>query len=359
MKQSDSELVPESIRAEAFEWRVLLSSGNPSAEELAAFEAWRHADSVHADAYDRAVTVFEALGTLSQAELEPGLYPTYLETQDETRNRSVLAKISWLGAWRVTGALGGALVAALGLALLPQLVTDPPQQTRTLQTSEFYQTEIGEIQTFVLSDGSEVTLGAATRLEISFYKDQRVLTLERGAALFDVASDPDRPLSVTADDMTATALGTIFSIRNNGGKVRLAVSEGRVEATHPLMLNEQPSSLIMRKELGAGEQVFATSQVGLSDVSTYHEQSFAAWRDGRLTYVRGTLEELVADANRYSETPIQLDPSLQNLEDLAVTVSFDAGDIPTMIEALPDMFPVTIDQSSDGGIVISARGAGN
>ncbi|MEM6652440.1 MAG: FecR domain-containing protein [Pseudomonadota bacterium] len=359
MTHVEDELVPEHIRAAAFEWRVLLASGHPSAEELAAFEAWRRAHPTHADAYDRAVSVLGALGTLSQVDLEPGLYPNYIDPQDTPETGSIWAKIFGRKTWTVSGLLGGALVAALSFAFLPQLATDSPPQEQVLQTSEIYQTEIGDIQTFELSDGSEITLGAASELEIRFYDNQRSLVLKRGAALFEVAPDPDRPFSVMADSMTAAALGTIFSIRNNGGTVRLAVSEGRVSASHPLMLTDQPSSLSVRKELGAGEQIYATSQAGLSDVSNYRERNFAAWRDGRLTYVSGTLQELVADANRYSDRPIQLDSSLQSLEDLGVTVSFDAGDIPTMIEALPDMFPVQIDQSSEKEIVISARDVAN
>ncbi|MEO1020462.1 MAG: FecR domain-containing protein, partial [Pseudomonadota bacterium] len=253
----ESELVPEQIREAAFEWRVLLSSGEPSTEELAAFEAWRRADPSHADAYDRAVSVLGALGTLSPAQIEPGIYPVYLKTQDTTDRASIWRKLIGRRTWTVSGLIGSAVVAGLGLTFLPQLVTDSPQEIRTVQTSEIYQTKIGEIKTFVLSDASEVTLGAASQLEVSFSEDQRSLTLTRGAALFEVASDPDRPFSVMADGMMATALGTVFSVRNNGGTVRLAVSEGRVAASHPLMLNEQPSSLTMRKELGAGEQVFA------------------------------------------------------------------------------------------------------
>jgi len=359
MTYLDDELVPEHIRAAAFEWRVLLASGHPSAEELAAFEAWRRAHPTHADAYDRAVSVIGALEALSQADLEPGLYPNYVDPQDTPATGSIWAKIGGRKTWTVSGLLGGALAAALSFAVFPQLATDSLRQEQVLQASEIYQTDIGDIQTFELSDGSEITLGAASQLEIRFYNDQRSLILTRGAALFDVAPDPDRPFTVMADAMTATAIGTIFSIRNNGGTVRLAVSEGRVSASHPLMLTDEPSSLSARKELGAGEQIYATSQAGLSDVSSYRERNFAAWRDGRLTYVSGTLEELVADANRYSDRPIQLDPSLQGLQDLGVTISFDASDIPTMIEALPDMFPVRIDQSSEREIVISARNAAN
>src|SRR5262245_32689737 len=44
---------PKDINARAAEWLVLLEEGNVSAEDLAAFRAWREASEKHRETFDR------------------------------------------------------------------------------------------------------------------------------------------------------------------------------------------------------------------------------------------------------------------------------------------------------------------
>ncbi|MEM7036459.1 MAG: FecR domain-containing protein [Bacteroidota bacterium] len=69
-------------------------------------------------------------------------------------------------------------------------------------------------ETKTLTDGSQVTLAPNSTLAYNkaFSDDKRELQLE-GAARFEVQRDPKRPFSVDMNGVTATVLGTSFSLR--------------------------------------------------------------------------------------------------------------------------------------------------
>ena len=66
----------------------------------------------------------------------------------------------------------------------------------------------------------------------------------------------------------------------------------------------------------------------------------------------------IADANRYSATPIILDESVDEIEDVKVTFSFDGANLQPMLNALPRLFPVLVDQSNSAEITIRAAPPG-
>ena len=78
--------------------------------------------------------------------------------------------------------------------------------------------------------------GDARRLQADFTAgdaaaqlDRRLVELQRGEALFEVAHDPKRPFEVTANRVTSRAVGTKFSVRlYEDERVETVVAEGRV-----------------------------------------------------------------------------------------------------------------------------------
>ncbi|MEM8936974.1 MAG: hypothetical protein AAGC77_11260, partial [Pseudomonadota bacterium] len=149
--------------------------------------------------------------------------------------------------------------------------------------------------------------------------------------------------------------GTVFGVRNNGGVVRVAVAEGRVQAAFPMMVRGKPSGMVTRQALIAGQEVAATSDDGLRDVRPINVEQVGAWRAAALIYERATLSELVADANRYSEREIRLQEGADELGDLEITASFSGEDIDGLLSMLPQTFPVDVHRDGRGAIVIRQR----
>jgi RNA polymerase sigma factor (sigma-70 family) len=79
-----------------------------------------------------------------------------------------------------------------------------------------------------LPDGSELTLDAASRLEVDYDAAQRRIRLLDGAAFFAVQRDPGRPFVVQARGVQVTVLGTRFGVEIDGGQgVLVQVESGR------------------------------------------------------------------------------------------------------------------------------------
>lgn len=342
----------DDLRKRALEWQVLIENDELEAGERQTFEAWLRADPSHAEALDRATTVLSAFRTLDDSKVAS----EYFELSVRDRIREAIANLSWSSATTRHGAsaLAGAAVAlAIVFVAFTQFVGQTPVATPAAPpVVTAHRTALGEIETITLTDNSRITLGPGTQIEVTMSATSRVVDLKRGAAVFDVASDKDRPFTVEADIFSARVLGTVFDVRNNGGIVRLTVSEGVVEAAHPLMIGEAPSSVISRREIAAGQEVMATRDEGLSQIRPFRAETFAVWRDNRLRYNGAPLSEIVADANRYSEVPISIEAGATGIDALKATFTYDGRELEAMLASLPNLFPVTVDRSEPGAIVV-------
>lgn len=341
------------IELAALEWRIRLKSGSATARDFQAFDAWLERDERHAAAYDEATTLWQALGTLDETALQPQLF----RESWRVKARRLFVDLSSSISQRPRRAfIGAGVTVALSVAAISAVVVSPWNAAGPSITAQpvitAYATQRGETKDIVLPDGSKITLGAATQIEFAASADARQVTLLGGAAVFDVESDPDRPFTIAANKFTATVVGTVFDVRSNGGVVRLSIVEGAVDVAHPLMINGAATSIISRKSLVAGEQIIATASEGLASVDAFREADFATWREDRLAYVGATLEELIADANRYSARQIMLEDGLQSTLAERVTFTFDGNDVPRLLSTLPVLFPVAIEDRGAGPILV-------
>jgi len=186
------------ILAEAARWHID-QQGGLTGEQDEALSRWLRADPQHAVAFAEVGRTWSLAAALDGAALPAA----------KVGERGV-RPLRWLAAAAVAGFL------ASGIGYL------------TMQPKH-YATAIGEIRAVTLADGSRVTLNTASELEISFTRNRRNVRLLRGEAMFEVAKDRARPFVVAADGASMQAVGTIFDVRSERGKVELTVAEGIVK----------------------------------------------------------------------------------------------------------------------------------
>jgi transmembrane sensor len=92
-----------------------------------------------------------------------------------------------------------------------------------------YATDLGEIRQVPLEDGSLATINTASRIEVNFKPDLRLISLEEGEAWFKVAKNAARPFMVRAGDVWVRAVGTAFSVRRDPQGEEVIVTEGVVQ----------------------------------------------------------------------------------------------------------------------------------
>ena len=358
----------DEIKTAARHWLLRLSLESPTEQERARFAAWCAQDPRHAAAYRRFESIWQDAATLK--ELQP--LTRVPSTRDPWwwRLRASLA-IHPL-RWAASASLAAA-IAAVGLW--------------SLFTPAYYATGIAEVRDIHLSDGTEITLGASSSLAVAFRRHERRVTLTSGVAFFSVVKNPSRPFIVLVGDEEVRDVGTKFEVRREPTGMRVAVLEGTVEvmpvpkrateigreARHsarlpqraalassaairnrallaPIRLTENGSSDV--RILTAGRQITIGPNGVIPAPQAMPSVEPAAWRYGRLVYVDTPLKDIIADANRYSREPIEIEDA--RVANIRVSVTYPSDQIEQMVSALAHSLSLKVERREGGGVLLEA-----
>lgn len=363
----------QQIKAAARGWLLRLSLGSPTADDRAQWAAWCAEDSRHEAAYRRFESIWQDAAMLE--ELKPlALLPP---ARDPWWRRMRASLVVHPLRWAASASLAISMTAiALWILLTPVR----------------YATGIAEVRAIHLSDGSEITLGARSSLEVAFSRHERRVSLTSGVAFFSVAKNPSRPFVVLVGDKEVRDVGTKFEIRRNLASMQVSVVEGAVEVLQvpdhlsaasgetprtihlaargmrpasALIPNGTPITRILlaagaspdERILTAGQQVTTTFAGVIPDPHAMPPGDPAAWRHGRLVYVDTPLKDIIADANRYSREPIEI--ADERLANVRVSVVCPSDRIDEMVSALSRSLSLKVERREGGGIVLQAKGAGD
>ncbi len=325
------------IDAAAREWFALITSGEATDEDVAVFESWCAESSLNEEAYGTISQIGNELGLLARTEHGENLLRFAEEYQERPTKEGFWAFVKSCFAVPYR-ALGAATAAAITVAVIISLY---------LPSEQRYETGISEQRKVQLADGSVLTLGAKTSIEVVIAKDSRTVTMTEGQAFFDIVKDEKRPFLINLDDAKIAVLGTTFDVHLGPDIATVAVLEGRIRVT-PKPHGDEPSSHKQKPAiLVAGQEVSVSGAGGLNGIRQSQTQA-GEWQEGRLAYVEAPLGRILADINRYYDQPIVL----QDEQMLAtqMTTSFEAGQIDVFLRNLPDMLPVAVVREA-GGVV--------
>lgn len=331
------------ISLEALGWLAKFEEPPVSPQDEAEFAAWLSRDPRHKAEYEKAQSSVAMTQTLQLKD-----FPGYQKTSRLSLWRFYASEAADFFIQRkgLSFGLGGLVAAGIAVTVFvagPQTPISPAKSTPIVAA---YQSGIGERKRVMLSDGSEITLGAKSSIETQFFLDKRLVILTKGVAYFDVAPDPSRPFTVKTADLTAMAVGTAFDVRNNGDTFRVGVTEGQVEVGYPLVVDGKTMGLTTKRALKAGQVVAANTQNGLNEAVETNSKFIAAWRSSQLVYQNVSLAELVVDLNRYSLTPIRIDAASPNLRLLKFGGVFPDQNIDSVLNMVADVHAIWIDKSN-------------
>lgn len=330
------------LAEEAARWLTRREAGELSAAEKAVFEQWVAASPSHHQALERAAAALDAVSRHAAAADIMDMRQAALAASSQTR------PMPWVLA--ASAASVGVAVVALWIAL--SRVPEPPHPSTAVAQSAsrptHYATAIGERATISLPDGSTATLDTQSELEVAYTSEERGIHLLRGQALFEVAKHKLAPFQVYAGGRRITAVGTLFNVRLDGGRVRVALIEGKVRvAVQPAdaRLSDPAGQITMNP----GE-VLDTGLRFPASVRVADARRAASWRDGVAVFVDTPLAEIVAEMNRYSATPVVIsDPGIGELR---VSGVFKTGDPDRFADAVSSVFPISVDRESAGVVVL-------
>ncbi|CAN7378455.1 FecR family protein [Massilia sp. LjRoot122] len=272
------------IDNEAFEWVARKYARGLSAPESAQFDAWYAADLRHQGAYARAMAIYNAINLATAPQ---SLSPELSMRRERRSTRR---------GWFKYGAMAACLLAAVGTASLTAL-----RDEQVLTTAK------GEFRKVPLQDKSIATINSGSQIEVAFTEKQRTVNLRKGEAWFEVAKDKAKPFVVEAGDARIRAVGTAFSVRRFTNGTEVLVTEGKVE-----VWGQGRSA--QRRLLLEGDRAFLAQDAGAISVSRQPVEvnRKLAWREGKVILKNQTLDDAVADFNRYSpKTIVIVDAALR------------------------------------------------
>jgi len=302
---SDHDRIPEPVLDQATAWIVRLQERPDDAGLRSGHAAWVAKSAVNARAWSLTKTAWRQMGAVPTAFAHE--WPPRAPGKG-TRGASPPAR-----RWprRRLGALAAGLAACLlVVAALPSL---------QLRFASDHLTAVGEARQLALEDGSRVHLAPESALALGFAADRREVTLLRGEAFFEVASDPARPFVVRAEALAVTVTGTAFDIGMTARSFFVSVAEGAVRVERG-----GAADSVDEVELGPGEGLLIDRASGRATAVAAAPASVASWRGGRLIVEDVPLTDVVAVLDRYRRGAILiLDAALREKR---VTGGYDLGD---------------------------------
>jgi transmembrane sensor len=188
-----------------------------------------------------------------------------------------------------------------------------------------------------LLDGSVITLNKNTQLTYNQYlfKNERKVNFDKGAAYFQVATQPQKPFLINVDRVNIRVLGTSFHVRKEENYIQVIVDTGSVAV----------SSGTKHLTLGPKEKVSVDPLSGRMVKSLQKNELFRYYVDGKFHANDVPLADLVGALNEAYESNITVGGS--NLGQKTITTTLKFGSLDQNLEVIKETFEIQIIKRGD------------
>lgn len=294
---------------EAALWMVRLDSGSADA---AAFERWRAADPAHVVAYARVAAAWSALDAT----------PAVVAAPPWRRGLSRRAALM---------SFGGLAMAAAGVGVSGKVLA-----------REQAKTGVGERRTIRLAPGARVDLNTDSHVFWRAGPDRVTLWLERGEIAVSAAAGAGA-VHIRGEGVEWRLAPGRYNARLNDDRLELTTLDGVAESRKP-----QPIRLMRGERLILRNGVVSTGEAPRPVLARA-----TAWPQGEIVFEDASLEEAVAEYNRYLERKLTIaDPQIARLR---IGGRFTSSDPSDFLAALQAVLPVRA-QSSGAGVTLTHAG---
>lgn len=323
MSEHASQISAASAEKEAADWLIQQrDSGAWNQEEQSAFESWLEGSLAHRIAYVRLKSAWENADRLSALRTSVPMRPM---PASQPRHLS-FSRI-------VAAAVAVAIAGIAAWSLLP------------LQSAErTFATAVGGHEIITLPDRTRIELNTDTAIRTKVTATERTVWLEKGEALFNVQHDATHPFVVIAGNRRITDLGTEFSIRRDGARLKVALFSGRafLDQTN----NPASSALLTPGDVA----IAANDGLKVTKAATQTLANSLSWRSGTVVFNHTTLADAVTEFNRYSTHKLEVsDPSVARL---TIGGTFDVHNVEAFADIVQHAIGLRI-QERNGKTVIS------
>ncbi|WP_020605989.1 FecR family protein [Spirosoma spitsbergense] len=206
-----------------------------------------------------------------------------------------------------------------------------------------YQTAYGEVKTFVLTDGSQVTLNANSSLRIPRwgFGDQKREVILDGEAGFTVTHLPNHQKFLVKTDkkFEVVVLGTEFSVFARHRGARVILEKGKVQ------VNYQEGNSAKQLVMKPGDLVSfnAKNQATLKTVSP--SQNFSIWKEKRFVFDEISLSDVAQLLEETYGLSVTIDTP--ELAQRKLMGSFRAENVDELLRTISDLLDINVVRQED------------
>ena len=261
-------------------------------------------------------------------------YTQFLYTNPESTQPKRLIASVVVSQWWQRGLLAASVLLLLGIGywLFGEFVY-----------YKTYRTEYGEVKTFILTDGSQVTLNANSSLRMPRWGfddyDRKVLL--NGEANFTVTHLPNHQTFVvkTEKNFEVVVLGTEFSVFSRHRGARVVLNKGKVRINY--QQGKHTRQLMMRP----GELVSFDQENKASLRTVAQPQLFSIWKEKRFVFD----ETILADVGQMLEETYGLTVTIDSpeLAQRELMGSFRAENVDELLRTIADLLDISIIREKD------------
>jgi len=298
------------LAEQAARWIVRLSDDDAAERKTAqhGFAAWKAADPRHAAAAAGMENILQQLSAVrgtTSGDVRPARTALAAAVPKRQHTRRL------------------AIASALALLVLGVTVSERPAYLLADLRSP-----TGQWRTQTLADGSRLTLGSDSAVNVHFSAGERHLELVQGEILVEVAKDKNRPFIVDSKQAALRALGTRFTVRRLDDATILSMLESAVSAQVP----QHPAV-----KVHAGQRTRITRD-GVGPLVSFDAASLQdAWSAHQLVVNDQPLTEVLDELARHR--PGQLRYDRAQLANIRVAAVLPLDDTDKALQLLADNFP--------------------
>jgi len=331
--------ISDKLMEQAADWFLNLQQEDVSAETCVEWQDWLSKSELHEAAFRRIEDLWGKLDMATDLPW-PSEKDIMLDQDKEHIHKSTFRITAFVGA------IAASLLIIVGVTFSVFQGFNPVPQETT------YQTAIGEHKTVTLEDGSQITIGAKSIINVDYKTHRRDISLVRGEAVFQVAKDKSRPFVVKVGKGSVTAVGTAFNINSNTSNVTVTVLEGIVDVVPELMAGEITKNLL-KKRVTAGKTISYNNYGHASAITKANIDAVTSWEQGFLVKVDIPLGQMIDDVNRYSSKEIVIGDS--KLKNIKFTGTIFEGRIDNWLKGLELGYPIKVVDTGQNTILLLAK----
>lgn len=337
-----SDLFSPEQNEQAAQW-VALHERGLSEDERHAFEQWLAEDP------NNEACFFEHQVAWASFDVMDEWKPAYSRTPNPDLFEAP-AKSKW-SKFVPLGGLAAAVLLGFYLLQLSLLRTDDTE----LVVATSYKSQSNEKH--FLEDGSSFYLLANSEVRVAFSDTERTIEFVSGEAEFSVAHDPSRPFVVHSEVGRVTALGTIFSVKQDMNSWEVFVTEGKVKVDETeTEVSGSSENDIYSTELVAGQKIIEAlaDEDFAPEIATFSASELEeklAWKDQIIDMVSAPLEEIFLEFSRSNNREVVImDDELRGIR---MSVAIKRDNMEDFIELLEIAEGVKAVDTPSGSILLT------